>query len=274
LKNFGITTTLKINTEKLDEAQQLAAIMNLPFIPRLQKSIFNLLNENKLEAIYVVGNREDSIENKEGNLKWHPNMTSFKIRDLHLRKSNPMFEAMKLQVGDRVLDCTLGLGGDALFISSFVGKDGLVLGLEGDPLIAKLTERGLKNYFQNEFFLNDAANRIKVMNIRYEDFLNQIYEGHRAFDVIYFDPMFQTNIESSSAMKSVKSFAIGDCLDPSILEKAIRLSRKSVVVKMRRDSVLLKTFKFTGVYGRNRDEDVVYAYYHKSYIKGICPKFN
>jgi len=80
----------------------------------------------------------------------------------------------------RVLDCTFGLGRDALVMAA---SGAHVDGLEAQPLLAAFATAGLAHLRGAGA---DAATRVRVQRAEYATFLESAGQG--AYDVVYFDP--------------------------------------------------------------------------------------
>ena len=150
-----------------------------------------------------------------------------------------MVTAMGLAPGMKVLDCTLGLGSDALIASLVVGELGLVVGLEVSPILSLLVQRGFKEYPWSSFpqigeLLQKAADRIRVFNLDHRQVLNQLADN--LFDVVYFDPMFQKSVGSAKGIAVVRNLGFSKPLEPVSLYEAVRVARCRVVVKERKGS--------------------------------------
>lgn len=84
-----------------------------------------------MNSFFVVKKDKLVLTDGKDELFWHQNMSLLKIK------------AMDLQIGDSVLDCTIGFAADALVVSAFIGENGKIIGTEADKYIAYLTQDGL-----------------------------------------------------------------------------------------------------------------------------------
>jgi len=143
--------------------------------------------------------------------------------------------ATGLEAGDSLLDCTLGLGADALVGAWATGEQGLVTGLEASPLIAFVTAWGLKNeagrFDSRKKPLSQLASRINVIGANALDFLRA--QSDASWDVLYFDPMFKWQVEGSSNINCMRPFACYEPFGEEALAEAVRVARRRVVLKER-----------------------------------------
>ncbi len=127
----------------------------------------------------------------------------FRVKRWLRGERDPFIEAAGLEKGMSVLDCTLGLASDSMMASAAVGKSGKVVGLEGNRYVAYLVKQGLLNWESDVQELNDAMKRINVVHQNFESFLACCEDN--SFDVVYFDPMFQEQIDESNGINGIKS---------------------------------------------------------------------
>lgn len=154
---------------------------------------------------------------------------------------------MGLTPGQQVLDCTFGLGSDALIASLHAGETGLVVGLEKSLLLSVLLRWGLREYPWLRLSrvgdsLAKASRRIKLYNLDYREVLEHLPD--RSFDVVYFDPMFPRSVRCSNGIELVRSWGCQETLDKTVLQQAARVARHRVVVKVRKDSPELTKLGF------------------------------
>jgi tRNA1(Val) A37 N6-methylase TrmN6 len=130
-------------------------------------------------------------------------------------------EVAGLGPGERVLDATLGLGGDALVAAHATGAP--VVGIEADGLLAAFTAAGLRRV------PGDAARRIEVVRADHRQFLETQPAG--SFDVVLFDPMFRRAREAGPLFELLRARAEDAPLDSATLLQARRVARRGVLVK-------------------------------------------
>jgi hypothetical protein len=167
-----------------------------------------------------------------------------------------MIQAMSLQAGDTVLDCTLGLGTDAIVASYVSGPLGRVTGLESSNLIAYIVGRGLKTYRFEDEDITMAMHRVEVVHSNHKDYLASL--SPCSYDVVYFDPMFRLPRRHSPAMDAIRAIANPNPIDCETVALALRTCRKRVVMKERRWSKEFDLLGFRDIRG-GRYAPVVYG---------------
>lgn len=226
----AIVTTIQKPTDKLLKlGLDTADTLKVPFCKRDNLSLKKLSIENKSDVIVVITQTGPIVHTEGGEYFFHLNMSELRIKNLLNGKPDHMVSAMDLHSGMSVLDCTLGLGTDAIVASFVVGTAGKIVGLEASPIIAYITRFGLKNHKTNTTLLNEALQRIYVRNSNYNQALYQIPEN--SFDIVFFDPMFRQPIHASSSLKPLRYLADHSPLDQKALKQAYRIAKKRVVVK-------------------------------------------
>ena len=99
----------------------------------------------------------------EGEMFFHPNMAQVRVKRLRYGGNDNMLDAMQVEKGMRILDCTLGFAADAIVSSYGVGEKGKVVGLEINPLISLVVKEGLKTYLPTNYDLKSAMDNIEVI---------------------------------------------------------------------------------------------------------------
>jgi 16S rRNA (guanine1516-N2)-methyltransferase len=136
-----------------------------------------------------------------------------------------------------VLDATAGLGRDA-FILATLGC--AVTMVERSPIIAALLRDGLFRAAENPA-TQSIAQRIQLRVGDAVTVIGQLAESDRP-DVIYLDPMYPHRSKSALVKKEMRMLRslVGEDLDaPKLLEAALHVARKRVVVKRPRTAANL-----------------------------------
>jgi 16S rRNA (guanine1516-N2)-methyltransferase len=146
-------------------------------------------------------------------------------------RGEPLARAVGLRGDERpsVVDATAGLGRDAFVLASLGCRVTLV---EREPVIAALLEDGLARAAR-EPGLADAVARMHLVRGNARDYLSDLDETARP-DVVYLDPMYPHRGKSALVKKEMRVFRAlaGDDADaPEILDAALRVARRRVVVK-------------------------------------------
>lgn len=205
------------------------------------EDLFRRLRER--EAVIVTKN-EWRYENADGHtFSFHPNMSALRIKHLAQGQADPLVACAGLKMGDQVLDCTLGMGADAIVSAFAVGKQGRVVALESQPVIADLVKHGLETYKTDRTTLREAMRRIEVIQADYREYLQKLPDA--SFDVVMFDPMFRETVRASAAMQALKPIANPDPLDAESVQEALRVARRAVLLKERPQSGEFERLGFT-----------------------------
>ena len=226
-----VTTSRKPTADTTEQCAEWAARLGVPFVPRAEKSLGELVQEHDAEAALVIGGREPRFVRPGDGLEYffHPNMAKIRLHNIAAGRGDPMLTAMALQPGEAVLDCTLGRGSDAIVAAHALGDDGRVVGLEIVPIIAELTRHGLRHYASGVARLDAPMRRIEVHCADHRSYLAECESN--AFDVVYFDPVFTSPIAKSQAMIPLRALADRSTVTADTVAQARRVARRRVVIK-------------------------------------------
>ena len=232
--SWAVTTSTKAGAEQIEAAIGLAKQYSVAYVPRGKYSLQKLRESHQVDFLVTVdGNKHVFVE--EPSLRWHPSMAIPRFRRLMEGGEDMLLSAAAITEGDRFLDCTLGLGADALIAAWAVGDSGKVLGLEASPVIALVAGWGIRNeawrYNRRKAPMASAAGRIDVLNEEAGAYLQG--QPDASWDVVYFDPMFRAPRNQSDGMNSLRPFACYEPFTAELLEDARRVCRKRVVLKER-----------------------------------------
>ncbi|MBP2649351.1 MAG: hypothetical protein H6Q74_176 [Firmicutes bacterium] len=245
--NLVVTTIYKPSASIEQSASELAQKLAAPLVKREKNSLETISNDYATANILVVTKTGPVVHTPDGQYFFHINMAELRINNLINGKHDHMVAALGITAGDRVLDCTLGLGSDAIVVSYVVGKTGLVVGMETTPLIATVTALGLQQYNASSIEVTSAMRRITVETADYNDYLDLLPDN--SFDVVYFDPMFRIPVYSSSNLKPLRTLADHRPLSLAAVTKARRVARRRVVVKETKNSKEFARLGMTTVLG-------------------------
>jgi 16S rRNA (guanine1516-N2)-methyltransferase len=252
-----VTTGFDPSEETRRHAEELAAQFSLPLVDRREDSLQELRRRYNVSAILVVTARGVRLETPDRQtFFFHPNTAAFRIKRLLRGDTDTMLAACQIQPGDEVLDCTLGLGADAIVFAHAVGSAGRVVGIESERLIALLVADGLRHWPTGSEALRRAMRRVEVL---VGDHLNVLAKlPDRSFDVVYFDPMFERTVESSTGIAGIREYANEASLSEEAVRQALRVARRRVVLKEGKAGRHYQRFGFTPY--RARGKQVVYSY--------------
>jgi len=225
-----VTTAGRTNQEMMNRAVEIAAKLEVPYLPRKKKSIHQLQEKTNSDCL-VVGKERLELFEKGSPLPFffHPNSAMFRIKRLLRGEHDPFAEAAQLSSGMTVLDCTLGLASDAIVASFLVGKEGQVIGIEGQRFLSYVVKEGLKEWDSGLPSMNEAMDRVTVIHTTAVNYLKT--QGDDSVDCVYFDPMFEETILDSVGIQGLAQFAIQDDLTEEIIKEALRVAKKRVLLK-------------------------------------------
>ena len=239
MNNF-IVTTIRKPTEAVEMlAKEIALKLGGNFVAREDLSFDVLKTIHGVENIFLVKKDSLSVVTAEGELFFHPNTAHLRIKNLRGGDGDRLIDALKISNGSKVLDCTLGLGSDAIVESFVAGK---VVALEVNPLIAEVVSHGLKNFSDESPHILQAMRRVEVINVDYGEFLKTCADN--SFDVVYFDPMFRHAVKKSSGINPIRPLADNSPLNKEIVAEACRVAKNRVVMKEHNGSSEFKRLGF------------------------------
>ena len=224
-----VTTSHKADPESMVLAVEAAKSINSRLVERERKSLDQLRAENGAENVLVVNRIHVVLHTPQGEYFFHPSMSIPRIKAIKQGKPDHMVAAMALRPGFRVLDCTMGLGSDAIVASFAVAPDGDVTGIEAAPELAFIVAKGLAEYRGGSAAGVEAMRRIRVVCGNYLEVLRQ--QPDNSFDIVYFDPMFRVPRHRSSSMQPVRGIVSTDALNEQAVVEALRVARSRVVLK-------------------------------------------
>ena len=256
-----VTTTREGNEELIEKAIKISKDLDIQFIERENYSLEKIMDKNNIENLLVVEKDRLVLKGKENEFFWHPNMAELKIQSIKSGNKESIMEASKVEEGYWVLDCTLGLAGDAIIFSALVGDNGRVVGTEINKYIAYLTNDGLKNYNKVNEETKRAMENIEVVNTSYRDYLMK--QDDNSFDIVYFDPMFKKANKKSTSINSFRDFADHNGLTKDIIKEAIRVCKKRVVIKERQGNNDFEELGIEKVYGSKKSGAIIYGVIEK-----------
>ncbi len=227
---LSVTTSGKASAELTARARQAAKRWRLPFIERRRKAPLAPLLGREAQAVLVFGTEGLALWDREGALRFTPGMARLRVKRLDAGiQEDLLVRIAGFQPGETVLDCTLGLGADALVAARAVGTTGRVVGLEKSLALYALVSQGLEDYDPGS-----RSCRVEPLHTDAESFLRSQPNG--SFDHVLFDPMFERPRRSAPSFEILRRFADHSPLTVSTLGLAARVARRSVVVKGARHS--------------------------------------
>jgi len=240
---IAVTTPLGPSPADLTAARAAAARWALPFEERGRRSLGAVFEASGAEGLLLLSAREASLrlplspagarQREFSRRVWSPGMGALRAKRVaRLLASgalagaadrDPFFDASGILPGDEVLDCTLGLGADALVAAVAAGPRGRVLGIEGSLPLAAWVGEGLARTAL------PGADRIEVRSADHAALLASL--PSRSFDVVCFDPMFRHARAEPGGFDVVRGLADARPLSHEALALARRVARRWVLVK-------------------------------------------
>jgi len=235
--DYGVTVGRKGSAALYKQGKEWAKLLGLPFLARPRKgTLEEFCAANGFQALLVATHLGPQVFTSEGILRYHPSMGVPRIRILERGGTDHLVEACDLKPGDRVLDCTLGLAADAAVASYVTGPGGQVTGLEASPVLWLLVTKGLQDYtLEDDAGLTACLRRIRTIRARAEEYLQTVEAD--AFDVVYFDPMFQKPVGNSSSMQPLRPASYHKPVTREMVQLALRAAPR-VVIKERDEQLL------------------------------------
>ena len=205
MEDFIVTTIRKPNSSVETLAEAISKKLGGKFVRREDFSFNALKKVHGAENILLVKKNSLSVITSDGELFFHPNTAHLRIKNLRGGEGDRLIDALKISNGSKILDCTLGLGSDALVESFIAGENGKIVALEVNPLIFAVVSHGFKNFSDDSPHILEAMRRITAINADCKDFLKNCADN--SFDVVYFDPMFRYPIKKSSGLNPIRPLA-------------------------------------------------------------------
>ncbi len=229
MKYFAVTTSLRENENLTTKAKKISHLLNAPFFHRRNQGIQDMIESNDMLGILVVCSSKITFISHGGEFFYHPGIAKLRIKEIKNGKTDQMIKAMDLKHGDSLLDCTLGLGSDALIASYFTGS-GNIIGLEKSTIIGLIVSEGMKSYVDNsDPDLMGAMRKIKVISTDHRDYIKTLPDN--SVDIVYFDPMFRAPNKKSCSINTLRPLADYAPLSQETIKDAFRVARKRVVIK-------------------------------------------
>src|SRR4051812_18623060 len=156
-----VTTAGRTNDEMIQQAENIAKKLRIPYTNRRKRSIEAVQKEVHEDCLVVGKERLELYPLGENEpCFFHPNSAMFRIKRLQKGESDPFIEASQLTKGKKLLDCTFGLGSDSITASYIVGEEGCITGCEGNRFLAYLMRMGLQTWNDGNRSIIEAMRRI------------------------------------------------------------------------------------------------------------------
>ncbi|TDF99847.1 class I SAM-dependent methyltransferase [Paenibacillus piri] len=220
-------------TEKLQELSGLAEPVRI--VSRRQFSIPQLRKRYGSQDVLLVSReRLEYYHDQQPVMFFHPSTAAIRVKRLMNGEPDTLMQLSAVMPGDRILDCTAGLGSDAIVYSFALAGNGEVTALESKALPYLLLSEGLKSYRSEIPGMDEAMRRIRVRQTDHYNYLKSLPD--KSFDVVYFDPMFRRPIRESSSIGAIRDLADPRAVTPDAIAEAVRAARRCVILKEHRGS--------------------------------------
>jgi len=206
------------------QADELAARFGLRAEARAGRPLHRVLDDARGAPVLVLAARRADLYQRDRAFRASAGMALLRLLRARRGEQDPLVAAAGLRPGDRVLDATLGLGGDALLASQATAAN--IVGVESSGLLAAFTQAALRRLPQAA---REAGERIEVLRADHRDFLRAQPDG--SFDVVLLDPMFRRAGEAAPLFELLRAHADHEPLAAATLREARRVARRGVLVK-------------------------------------------
>jgi len=236
-RSLIVTTSGRVRDELVAEAEAWSRRLGVPHVAR-RGGLAAMAEAHGVTGVLVITPERPVYVEPASGLEYffHPGMAKTRLHNCRRGHEDAMLRAMGLQPGDGVLDCTLGRATDALVAAWKAGPEGRIVGIEKSRLLAELTIHGLAHYVDPSRELTALLRHIEAHCGDYSVVLPTLPDD--AFEVVYFDPIFDQPLEASQAMAPLRELADASPLAPAAVAEARRVARRCVVIKQRRGSAL------------------------------------
>ncbi|WP_271752538.1 class I SAM-dependent methyltransferase [Cohnella sp. JJ-181] len=227
-----MTTAEKPDAGLAEYARGLAAELGCPYAERRRETLTGLARKHAgaADGILVAGPQGlRFVAEGAEPLFYHPSMAQIRVKRLMEGGGDALVEAAGVRAGDVVVDCTAGLGADALVLSYAAGAGGRVMAVEASRMLYLIVREGLRGYASGLPELDEAMRRIEMVHGENLQTLRAMPDG--SADVVYFDPMFARPVLGSASLRPLRSYAEERSLGADAIAEARRVARRAVVLK-------------------------------------------
>lgn len=228
------TTPWNATPAARQRADQLSRWFTCPRVPRRNRSIDTLLQEERAEGVIVAESSPVLYHATcvDKPLFFHPGMAKTRLAALRRGNGDRLLRLAEVRPGDVVLDGTLGLGTDSVVFAHAVGAHGRVLAVESSWWLARLFQYAQTHTSGQPAWLCELLSRIEVHVAPHLHLLRQLPD--RSVDVVYFDPMFRSPVRTATTqVEPIRPWADVSALTPEVVREAQRVTRRCVIVKER-----------------------------------------
>jgi len=226
IEPLGITTSLKASSEVRARAMECSTAWGLPFYDRRKDSIERI--HGQADVLLLFAAKGLYISSAHGQLRPHLSTAAVRLRHVAAGQSDPLIRAADLQAGDSVIDCTYGLGRDAVVAAHIIGPTGSLIGIEASAALFYMAQEN-RPLAECDGAVDVEPADITVVHADARDWLAQ--QPSQSVDIVLIDPMFANPKSSDASFGLLRSLASDIQLDQQWVERAQRVARRWVVVK-------------------------------------------
>lgn len=211
------------------------------YVERRGRSLARLQQECAADGV-IVWQEGGPVLHREGyEFYFHPSMAKNRLAAWRKQGIKDAMAAVAgLSPEDRWLDCTAGLGSDAIVAAYFTASP--VLALESEPVIALIVKWGMRCYQTRMTWLKEAIDRVEIINAEHQEFLQQ--QPDDSFDTVFFDPMFEQPLLKSNSIAPLRGLANHTALRRESVAEACRVARRNVMMKGNADGGAMRQLGF------------------------------
>ncbi len=227
-----ITTAYDPNSDMLQRARRIAEQVEGLVVNREKYSLQDMQNKYNEKEMIVVEKKQSKYyaDFSDSNpFHFHPSMAILRIKQLQKGDNDLLVNISQLTAGESFLDCSLGLGSDAIVAAYVVGAKGRVVGIESEKVVAALVAEGLSLGWNRNKEIDEAMKRVEVIHSHHLKILQST--PSKSFDVVYFDPMFRHSIQHSSSISPLRGLANHQELSIEAIKEAKRVAKRMVILK-------------------------------------------
>lgn len=243
IQDMIVTTGDNPSPAVIARAEEFAYTHKLKYAPRGRLSIARLAEVHEaVDVLVILHEAVRLIRPGRTPMSFHPSMGLIRAKRVLKQESDPLLTISRVAPGDQILDCTAGMGSDALVLSMGAGRTGQVTALESSFPVYALLREGMSEYQSGVPEIDEALRRIDVRHTGHLEWLSQLED--RSVDVVYFDPMFRDPLLDSDSIGPLRSYANPDPLSEVSIQQACRVARKTVILKEKRSSAEFRRLGF------------------------------
>lgn len=223
---LAVTTSLKASPDIQELAMMRAVEWELPFYDRRKDPMVRIYD--RADAVLLFAAEGVNISTAGGQLRTNLSTAAIRLRHIAAGQSDPLIRAADLRSGDIVIDCTYGLGRDAIVAAHIIGPTGSLTALEASPALFHMANEN-KPLAAFVGAIELEAAHIALVHTDAREWLET--QPAQSADVVLIDPMFETPKSSDASFSLLRSVANETTLDQEWVERAQRVARRWVVVK-------------------------------------------